>query len=133
MQGRICLVQPGMPLPSSKPQIFPQPLQPILTLTTLPFYTILCYECPSLKLPTLLHTFQLLTGIKQLIFTVRKLTGCSCLMAGIWALREFPYNVTTGHMTLWEYPFLARGPGWFPQSILSIFEDDGPYNTLHKY
>ena len=39
----------------------------------------------------------------------------------------------TGHMTLWEYPFYKRGLGWFPQSILSTFRDDGPNDTICKY
>ena len=122
-----------MPLPHWRPQIFPQPLCSVLTLTTLPLGDILCYEGSTLILLALLQTFQLLIGIKTVNLYCGKCTGHSWLMVGIWVLGESHMMSHTGHITSWEYPFCKRGLGWFPWSILSTFGDDRPNDTICKY
>ena len=65
-------------------------------------------------------------------FIVRELTGCSYLMVVIWALREFPCDITTGHVTYGNTLFNER-TGLVLTVHFVDFEDDGLNDTLCKY
>ena len=54
-------------------------------------------------------------------------------MAGIRVLREFPFDVTTGHVTEGNPPLQCEDRDIFQRSLLLIFKEDGPNSALCKY
>ena len=108
-----CLDAAGDAIVESRTMNVPTALQGCFnTVSALPVLTVLPYEPSTLKFSKLSCSTWLLSGVKWWIYTPWQLTAHSCLMVGIWVLRRFPYDVTTGHCDWRGITILAWGLRW---------------------